>query len=134
MIVVDSSAWIELFRATESPVDLTLTRLLGEGASLAVTGLVVVEVLAGARNQFEHHRLRRHLAACRMLHLGGLPGFESAAKLVQECRARGVTPSVSDCLIAAPARDAGAAVLHADKDFDAIASVTGLTVYPLDDA
>ncbi len=134
MIVVDSSAWIEMFRATESPADLTLTRLLSEGAALAVTGLVVAEVLAGARDQVEHHRLRRHLAACRMLHLDGLLGFESAAKLVQECRARGVTPSVSDCLIAAPARDARAAVLHADKDFDAIAGVTSLAIYPLDDA
>jgi predicted nucleic acid-binding protein len=133
MIVVDSSAWIEFLRATESPVDLTLTRLLAEEGPLAITGMVVAEVLAGARDQLEHHRLRRLLVGCQMLHLDGLPGFESAARLLQRCRAQGVTPSVADCLVAAPALQERAAVLHADKDFDAIASVTDLAIYPLDE-
>jgi predicted nucleic acid-binding protein len=134
MIVVDSSAWIELLRATESCTHRTLRRLLHEEAPLAITEIIAAEVLAGARSQVDHHRLRRQLLACRMLSLGGLPGFESAAKLVQECRSRGVTPSITDCLVAAPARRARAAVLHADADFDAIASVTDLAIYPLDSA
>lgn len=134
MILVDSSAWIELLRATGSRTHVTLRRLLYEEAPLAITEMVAAEVLAGARNQVDHHRLRRRVLSCRMLSLDGLPGFEQAAKLAQECRARGVTPSVTDCLIAAPARRAGAAVLHADGDFDAIASVTDLAIYPLDSA
>jgi predicted nucleic acid-binding protein len=133
MIVVDSSAWIEFLRATESPADLTLTRLLEERRPLAITGIVAAEVLAGA-DQVDHHRIRRHLLGCRMLPLDGLRSFETAAKLVQECRAQGISPSVTDCLVAAPARRAGAPVLHADKDFDAIASVTDLAIYPLDGA
>jgi predicted nucleic acid-binding protein len=132
MIVVDSSAWIELFRATESRADRTLTRLLAEEAPLAVTEIVVAEVLAGARNELDHHRLRRSLLSCRMLPLGGLAGFESAAKLSQRCRRRGISPSVADCLVASPALKADAQVLHVDGDFDAIASVTGLAIHPLD--
>jgi len=134
MIVVDTSAWVELFRATESRVDRTLTRLLDENAELAITEMVAAEILAGARDQLDHHRLRRRLLACHMLVLDGLPGFESAAKLVQQCRTQGITPSVTDCLVAAPARQVGAAVLHADSDFDAIASVVDLAIYPLDSA
>ena len=134
MIVVDSSAWIELLHETGSRTDLTLRRLLDERAPLAITEMVAVEVLAGARDQLDHHRLRRQLVSCQMLRLNGLPGFESAAKLVQRCRARGITASVTDCLIAAPTLNAGAALLHADRDFDAIASVTSLAIYPLDDA
>jgi predicted nucleic acid-binding protein len=134
MIVVDSSAWIELLRETGSLTNLTLRRLLDEHAPLAITEMVAVEVLAGARDQLDHHRLRRQLVSCQMLRLNGLPGFESAAKLVQRCRARGITASVTDCLIAAPTLNAGAALLHADNDFDAIAAVTDLAIYPLDDA
>ena len=134
MIVVDSSAWIELLHETGSRTDLTLRRLLDERAPLAITEMVAVEVLAGARDQLDHHRLRRQLVSCQMLRLNGLPGFESAAKLVQRCRARGITASVTDCLIAAPTLNAGAALLHADRDFDAIAAVTSLAIYPLDDA
>jgi predicted nucleic acid-binding protein len=134
MIVVDSSAWIELLRETGSLTDLTLRRLLDEHAPLAITEMVAVEVLAGASDQLDHHRLRRQLVSCRMLRLNGLPGFESAAKLVQRCRARGITASVTDCLIAAPTLNAGAALLHADRDFNAIASVTDLAIYPLDGA
>lgn len=134
MIVADSSAWIDFLRATGSPADRTLVRLLHDEAALAITEIVIAEVLAGARNQVEHHRLRKQLLGCRMLPLGGLPGFEAAAKLAQECRSNGITPSVTDCLVAAPARRAGAAVLHTDRDFDAIASVTDLEIYPLDAA
>lgn len=134
MIVVDSSAWIEFLRATGSPSHRTLVRLVEERFALAITGIVVAEVLAGARSPGEHRRLRRHMLACRMLPLDGLRSFEAAAKLAQECRAQGVSPSVTDCLVAAPARRAGAPVLHADKDFDAIASVTDLAIYPLDGA
>lgn len=134
MIVIDSSAWIEFLRRTGSPTHHTLRRLLDEQASLAITEMVAVEVLAGARDQLEHHRLRRQLVSCRMLRLNGLPGFESAAKLAQRCRALGITPSVTDCLIAAPTLNAGATLLHADGDFNAIAGVTSLAIYPLDDA
>jgi predicted nucleic acid-binding protein len=134
MIVIDSSAWIEFLRRTGSPTHHTLRRLLDEQAPLAITEMVAVEVLAGARDQLVHHRLRRKLVSCRMLRLNGLPGFESAAKLAQRCRAQGITPSVTDCLIAAPTLNAGAALLHADRDFNAIASVTDLAIYPLDDA
>lgn len=133
MIVADSSAWIEFLRKTGSPAHLTLRRLLDEEDSLAITEMVAVEILSGARDQMEHHRLRRQLVSYPMLRLNGLPGFESAAKLVQRCRARGITASVTDCLIAAPTLNAGAALLHADRDFDAIASVTSLAIYPLDD-
>jgi len=134
MILVDSSAWIELLRETHSPAHRTFARLLHEEAPLAVTEIVVAEILVGARHDIEHHRLRREVFGLKMLSLNGLRGFEQAARLVQDCRARGVSPSLTDCLVAAPALSAGAAVLHADAHFDAIASVTDLATYPLDSA
>jgi hypothetical protein len=40
---------------------------------------------------------------------------------------------LADCLIAVPAINAGAPILHADRDFDAIARHTPLQVVALDE-
>lgn len=134
MILVDSSVWIEVLRKTESRADRTFRRLIHEETPLATTEAVVGEVLAGARDELDHVRMRRRLHALRFLTIGGLPGVERAARLSQICRSHGFTPGFADCLVGAPALAAGAAVLHADSHFDAIAAVTGLECYPLDAA
>ena len=134
MIVVDSSAWIEALRGTRSGADLTFQRLLHEEAPVATTEAVVGEVLAGARDELDHVRLRRRLLALRFVSVRGFDGFERAARLSQHCRGLGFTPGLADSLVAAAALATGAAVLHADAHFDAIAAVTDLECYPLDAA
>lgn len=132
MIVVDTSAWLELLRGTQSPVDRTLVRLLGDGEDLAVTEVVVMELLAGARSAKDADDLRARLLAFPVLPLDGLAGYEAAAELYRACRAAGEPPRrVVDCLVAVPTIRAGAAVLHADRDFEKLARHTPLrTVAP----
>ena len=63
------------------------------------------------------------------------PAIEARAMTVQALLAeRGLrrAPSVPDLSIAANAELTGATVLHADKDFDLIASVTGQSVENLE--
>lgn len=132
MIVVDTSAWIELLRATGSPVHATLRGLLEKDADLATTEVIFMELLAGARDDRQRGELRKHLLGLRMLTLSGLTDFEAAADLYRSCRERGLTlRSLNDCLIAVPAMTAGASVLHKDRDFDAIASVARLRLEPV---
>ena len=50
MILVDTSAWVEYDRATGSAVDEQLTNLISTSSDLAVTEPVLMEVLAGARD------------------------------------------------------------------------------------
>jgi predicted nucleic acid-binding protein len=134
LIVVDSSAWIELLRRTESPVDRLLTRLLQERAELAVTEVVVLELLAGARSDRDEEEIRLMLLGLTMLRLDGLAGYERAASIYRSCRRSGDTlRTVLDCLVAVPAIDAGAPVLHRDRDFDVLARHTALQVVPVDD-
>lgn len=121
-----------MLRGTGGSAHRTLRRLLHEDAPLATTEMVAGEILAGAQDDLHHARLRRQLMATRFIPLGGLEGFERAARLVRECRTVGITASLTDCLVAAPAIAAEAALLHADADFDRIASATDLDVYPLD--
>lgn len=131
MIVVDTSAWIELLRRTHSPVDRRLTALLHADADLAVTEVVVMEVLAGARTEQHRDELRSRLAAYPVLSLRGLRGFEQAADLYRTARRHGVTVrALADCLVAVPCMAAGASLLHADRDFDELARVSDLVVEP----
>ncbi|MGH2357676.1 MAG: type II toxin-antitoxin system VapC family toxin [Candidatus Limnocylindria bacterium] len=132
MVVVDSSAWIEFLRGTGSPVHLTLRRMLAENAELATTEVVVMEVLAGARDEAHRSALRERLLAFPVLALRGLADYEAAAELYRSCRSRGATVRrLVDCLIAIPSIRAGASVLHADRDFDQIARCAPLRIEAL---
>jgi len=134
VIVADSSVWIEFLRRTETPPDLTLTRLIQEHADKAMTEPVLMEVLAGA-NPADADRLRDRLLSLPLLPLQALSDFEQAATIYRTCRAGGVTiRSILHCLIAAIALRADAEVLHYDADFDAIARNTGLKIRAPDPA
>jgi len=132
VIVVDSSAWIEFFRKTESSVHLGLRRLIEDDVALAVTEVVVMEVLAGALSSADRASLRARLLALPVLPLRGLSGYEAAAELFRSCRRAGEQiRKMTDCLVAVPTIEAGATLLHADRDFDALARHTPLRLEPV---
>lgn len=122
MILVDSSAWIELFRSRGSPAHLFLKSALEGDVALATTDVVVMEVLAGARDAADREWLRRLLYAQHFLSVNGPGDYESAAELYRLCRRAGETPRrLNDCLIAAVAIRNDTEFLCEDADFDVIA-------------
>ena len=128
MILVDTSAWIEFLRDTGSPTATAVDALLDDG--LATCDVVVMEVLAGARDDAHLQSLRRLLAGATMLSLVPLD-YEDAATLYRTCRREGVTVRrLVDCLIAAVAIRTGASVLHQDADFAGLARCTRLIEHP----
>jgi predicted nucleic acid-binding protein len=93
-----------------------------DDAPVHTTDVVMMDVLAGARDQDHHQRLRRLLARCEYLPVGGLASYDAAADLNRACRQAGETVrALTDCLIAAVALRAGVSVLHNDHDFDVLA-------------
>jgi predicted nucleic acid-binding protein len=122
VILPDSSAWIEFQRATGSPAHLRLKAAVENDEEIATMGLVMLEVLAGARDEQQARELRRLLNRCTFLRLEEPPDHEAAAALYRACRRGGKTiRKLPDCLIAAVAIRTGAKLLHRDGDFDAIA-------------
>jgi predicted nucleic acid-binding protein len=122
VILVDSSAWIEFLRATGTPAHLRLRSALQEGAELASTDVIVMEILAGARDDADRDRLRRLLYGAEFLAVDGPADYEQAAELYRACRREGETPrKLSDCLIAAVAIRSGAELLCEDADFAVLA-------------
>jgi hypothetical protein len=62
VILADPSAWVEYDRATGSATDQAITALITEGGgNLAVTEPVLMEVLAGAKDETRHSELERLL-------------------------------------------------------------------------
>jgi len=122
MILVDSSVWVEFLRATGSPANLRVRAELEAGAPLACTDPVLMEILAGTRDDADRERLRRLLYGLEFLPVEGPGDYESAAELYRLCRQKGETPrKLTDCLIAAVAIRNEAELLCEDSDFDAIA-------------
>ena len=56
---------------------------------LAVTEVVIAELLAGARTASDERRLRELLASLVVLRVPGLAAYEAAAALARACRAGG---------------------------------------------
>jgi len=129
VILADTSAWVEYDRATGSAVDQRLTALIAGGGPLAVTEPVLMEVLAGARDEDHRRRLRRVLKSISWIETDAHADFEAAARIYASCRVAGITPrGLMDCLIAAIAIRTNAAMLAADRDFAAIATVMPLRI------
>lgn len=101
--------------------------LLESRALLATTEPIVMEVLAGARDDSHLRLLRRLVLGCQMIPLRGLSDYEEAAALYRTCRRAGLTVRrLVDCLIATVAINADVPLLHADSDFELIAQGTAL--------
>jgi predicted nucleic acid-binding protein len=130
VILADTSAWVEYDRATGSAAHRRLRALIETGDDrIAVTEPVVMEVLAGARDDRREASLRRLLASAHLLGFDALSDFDGAVRIYRRCRAAGVTPrGMLDCMIAAVAWRTGAAVLAHDADFDRIATVVGISL------
>lgn len=128
--MVDSSAWIEYLRRTGSHTNTQLRELIAGGAELATTEVVVMELLAGAADSDRREKLRRLLYGFELLRVEGLTTFEHAAEIYRHCRANGATVrSLNDCLIAAVAIEAGAQLMHFDRDFESVAKSTSLELF-----
>ena len=124
MVLVDTSAWIEVFRKAR-PLRLEEFVDFDE----IVTCLPVIqEVLQGFDREEPYRVAREAMWALPVVELPlGRPVVEEAVDLYRRARRAGVTVrSGVDCLIAACALRHGLTVLHADRDFGSLARISQL--------
>jgi predicted nucleic acid-binding protein len=127
VILADTSAWVEYDRATGSPPHRRIKELIEAGDSPAVTEPVMMEVLAGARDDRREADLRELLDRFALLRFDAMTDYDGAVRIYRRCRAAGVTPrGMIDCMIAAVASRHGAALLAHDADVDRVARVMGI--------
>lgn len=128
MILIDTSAWIEYFRATGSGAAVEVRRLLStESDRVVICEPIAMEILAGALDDDRHAKLELLVNGLRSLRIDDALDFRSAATIYRTARRAGQTiRSINDCLIAAVSIRHGATIVHRDGDFEAIAAITGV--------
>lgn len=128
-VLVDTSAWIEYLRGTNSAHNVYLREAILGDTPLAWTEPVLYELTAGARSPQRAEELRALLLRGPFLAVDALQDWEAAALLYRSVRSRGLTVRSSiDCLLAAVALRTGSPVLARDRDFEALAQVSDLVV------
>jgi predicted nucleic acid-binding protein len=128
MILIDTSAWVEYFRATGSPAAIEVRRLLStEPDRVVMCEPVAMEILSGAVDDDKHAKLEQLVNGLPSLKIDDAVDFRSAAAIYRAARRAGQTiRSINDCLIAAVSIRHGASIIHRDADFEAIVAITGL--------
>lgn len=128
MILVDSSVWIDYFRAADTPQVLLLDTLIGS-TPLAVGDLIAAEVLQGVRDAREYKLVRQAFDAFEHVEIGGYDLAIKASENYRHLRQLGFTiRKTIDTLIATRCIEDGLTLLHADRDFGPFAEHLGLRV------
>jgi len=128
MILVDTSALLPFLAGRSTRASETVAKALFEGIEIALTPIVIQEILQGARDEPEWRRLKRYLQTQTILSpRDPMATHIAAARIYYDCRRRGLTVrSTLDCVVAQIAIEHGVPLLHDDRDYDAIARVRAL--------
>lgn len=125
MLLVDTSAWIEVFRKSAR----TRVDALGDLDQIVTCLPVIQEVLQGFRDEPAFRTAREAMWSFPIVEAPlRREVFEEAVGLYRAARRAGFTVrSGVDCLIAACAIRHSLTVVHLDRDFDVLARVSPLS-------
>jgi hypothetical protein len=127
LILVDSSVWVDFFGSSPGRAGGELRRMIEDSEPLALTGVVVTEVLQGLIR--DAGAIERFLVQWDMLEPGGFQTYRRAAAIYRTGRGKGISLTTIDTLIAAIALEHRASVFTLDYDFSRIALITGLALH-----
>jgi predicted nucleic acid-binding protein len=134
LVLVDTPIWSLALRRQDAglnPRERHLTtelRELIEDGRAQLVGPVRQELLSGIREEPTFKKLRDGLRAFEQASLE-IADYEEAARLNNQCRARGIAGSAIDFLICAIALRRNWQVFTTDRDFPRYASVLPLNLY-----
>lgn len=127
MILVDSSVWIDFLNVSPGAGGQELRRIISASEGIAVTGLVICEVMQGLTRNIAEVEL--FLSKWKVLEPSGVATYVRAAGLFRLARGKGLSITTIDSIIAAIALEHGASVFTLDSDFQRIASLSGLKLH-----
>jgi predicted nucleic acid-binding protein len=128
VVIVDTTVWIDYFQGTRNPqTDWLNTEL--DRQRLAVTDLILCEVLQGVRDDSGTSDVKRQLLKLEVFETGGIDLAREAARNYRMLRNRGHTVRKTiDCLIATFCIREQHSLLHRDRDFDPFEKFLELSV------
>ncbi|HEB02856.1 MAG TPA: PIN domain nuclease [Nitrospirae bacterium] len=127
MILVDTSVWIDFLNGVDSPHRKVLHRLIDDDEDVAITEIILTEILQGINQDKLYETLKDYLLEFPLYKAKGVETFVEAARIYRECRKKGKTVRKTvDCIIAAICMENDLTLLHKDSDFNHIEACTGL--------
>jgi predicted nucleic acid-binding protein len=124
MFLIDSSVWIEYFRPKGSARIKERVRQILQREEAVSCGIVIVEILRGAKSEKEYRSLKEALLALPQITLDE-EVIARAAQWGFQLDRKGKVISTTDLLIASSAYNR-ACLIHTDLDFQEIAAVVDL--------
>jgi len=131
MILIDTSVWIKFFNGIDAISVRLLEDLVEAEEEVCISDFILTEVLQGFKKDGDFELAHHHLLLFPVYSLNGLDSYIKAAQIYRKCRKQGITiRKTVDCIIAQTAIENKLVLLHDDADFDRIASVCPLKIYP----
>jgi predicted nucleic acid-binding protein len=127
LILVDSSVWVDFFSSAPGRAGGELRRMIEDAEPFALPGLVVAEVLQGLTREIR--RIELYLAQWDILEPSGVGTYREAAVIYRAARAKGITLTTIDSVIAAIALEHGASVFTLDQGFSRVKRIAPLQLY-----
>lgn len=132
-ILIDTSVWIDFFRANPTPQVVRMRQIVRE-SDLLMGDLILAEILQGVRGS-EIERVETILQPLRVVPLVGEAIARQSARNYRQLRIRGVTiRKIVDCFIATWCIENQVPLLHADRDFAAFVALGLIEVMSFDRA
>jgi len=126
--IIETSIWIDQIKAVDTPQTQWLDRNLST-KRLALTDLILTEVLQGIRSDTIFMTVRDTLLALTVFDTGGKELALASAQNYRTLRKKGITVrSTPDCITATYCIREGHSLLHNDRDFDPFEQHFGLKV------
>lgn len=127
-VLVDTSAWIEFFRKKTS-YHKAIIELI-DGGRVCCTGIVLAELMQGAKSQKELDVLKEFLHVFDFLP-DSTELWGKAGELSFSLRLKEETVGLADCYISVVASSNNVKLLTLDKHFEIISKKTTLDLYVL---
>lgn len=128
MIIVDTTVWIDYLGGAANAHTEWLDREM-DRQRLALTDLILCEILQGVRTDSAFDGLHRELCGFQVFTTGGVDLAVASAQNYRLLRGRGYTVRKTiDCLIATFCLTSRHTLLHRDRDFDPFEKELGLRV------
>ncbi len=124
MVIVDTAIWIDYLRRKRSPTGDPMADLIDSG-NAALAGVVLAELLRGARNAPERARLEYQLEGATFMEMS-MEAWRRAGIIGSELDSSGLRIPMSDVIIAALALEGAHEIFTRDRHFERI---PGLHLY-----
>ncbi len=127
MIIIDTSAWLLALRKEFHPVIKERIEKILLESEVAVTGIIILELLGGTKTENEYYRLKSRLDSLYYIE-ADKSLWNNSSRLAFDLRRKGITISFTDIFIAASTINTNAKLIHADSHFELISQHTELNV------